>query len=462
MEKNTSYFFIPFSYKRKFHEIIGKINSDQNWELFEDKINYMFKYVADKLDSNNENECRCYHFLLKKEARDRLYIAGLNSEFELLENHPEKGKIRFAFTLQKVHLYCFATGIGILAFQISYRNADPYYIANAQYYMKKISRTKIHTNQGSMVSGRDDILTLLKLAEYILSDIKNEFKCEFFFYSNEERERSNILTYIEVPSMENTQQKLFFLKRSVGDTFQYIENKEQEKRETYVHSEKVEWGFSPESAACLVLHRQDAENHFVDKVFYRNFHSQYLFMYVLLLHQKYVLYLFLTQIGIGEYTDHRSLEQYKNDLYEFETNYVFSCITEVPQYQELYNKMYEVFALREMYEDVREPLQSLAEIRRENVEKQLKENDEQINKALILLSFFSVFSAFVDSFDFIQSFFETFFGNRVDDIVIKSVQLGCTVLIFATFIYVIYKLRVIDRRKKKTEQKNEGNKHCRC
>ena len=117
--------------------------------------------------------------------------------------------------------------------------------------------------------------------------------------------------------------------------------------------------------------------------------------------------------------------------------------------------MYEVFALREMYEDVREPLQSLAEIRRENVEKQLKENDEQINKALILLSFFSVFSAFVDSFDFIQSFFETFFGNRVDDIIIKSVQLGCTVLIFATFIYVIYKLRVIDRRKKKTEQKNE-------
>ena len=124
--------------------------------------------------------------------------------------------------------------------------------------------------------------------------------------------------------------------------------------------------------------------------------------------------------------------------------------------------MYEVFALREMYEDVREPLQSLAEIRRENVEKQLKENDEQINKALILLSFFSVFSAFVDSFDFVQSFFETFFGNRIDDIVIKSVQLGCTVLIFATFIYVIYKLRVIDRRKKKTEQKNEGNKHCRC
>lgn len=87
-------------------------------------------------------------------------------------------------------------------------------------------------------------------------------------------------------------------------------------------------------------------------------------MYVLLLHQKYVLYMFLTRIGIGMYNNLATLEEYRQDLYEFETDFVFTCVTEVLQYQNLYYRMTEVFSLKNVYEDIHEPLISLGEIRR--------------------------------------------------------------------------------------------------
>lgn len=102
-------------------------------------------------------------------------------------------------------------------------------------------------------------------------------------------------------------------------------------------------------------------------------------MYVLLLHQKYVLYMFLTIIGLDTYNDLEKLEAYRQQLYEFETDFVFSCITEVPQYQILHEKLSDVFSLKKMYEDVREPLVSLSEVRRANAEKRQRNNDYRMN-----------------------------------------------------------------------------------
>lgn len=62
-------------------------------------------------------------------------------------------------------------------------------------------------------------------------------------------------------------------------------------------------------------------------------------MYILLLHQKYALYMFLMKVDSGDckncgdsgkYMD--ELEKYRKELYEFEADFVFACVTEVPQY----------------------------------------------------------------------------------------------------------------------------------
>ena len=105
------------------------------------------------------------------------------------------------------------------------------------------------------------------------------------------------------------------------------------------------------------------------------------------------------------------LEEYRSHLYEFETDFVFSCVTEVPQYQNLYDRMTRAFSLETMYKDVHEPLTALSDVRRISNEEKQQNRDKNMNRALVVLSLLSLFSALVDSFDFIQSFFGWFLND---------------------------------------------------
>lgn len=225
------------------------------------------------------------------------------------------------------------------------------------------------------------------------------------------------------------------MRRCYSEGFIFQEDELLERDEIYIPSPSTVWGISPEAAVCLACPESGNEE-FIRKKFYNNFKAQYLFMYVLLLHQKYVLYYFYTKIGIGTYNNLETLEEYRNQLYEFETDFVFSLVTEVPQYQRLYDRMTKAFSLKKMYEDVHEPLKSLSEVRREAAEKKQKQRDDNVNKALFMLSLLSFFSALVDSF----AFADTFFGWFLDDTGVKIAQIICIVLIVITLIIVIKNL----------------------
>ena len=214
----------------------------------------------------------------------------------------------------------------------------------------------------------------------------------------------------------------FYLRRCYSDGFIYTEDDKLDEKEIFIPSKDTTWGISPEAAVCLVCPKHGSEK-FLRETFYKNFNAQYLFMYIFLLHQKYVLYMFLTKIGIGIYNDLGTLEEYRQELYEFETDFVFSCVTEVPQYQKLYDRMTEAFSLKKMYEDVHEPLISLGEIRREAAENGQKKRDGNVNKALLMLSVLSFFSALVDSFDFVESFF----GWFLNEAGVRLVQVCCII-----------------------------------
>ena len=89
-------------------------------------------------------------------------------------------------------------------------------------------------------------------------------------------------------------------------------------------------------------------------------------------------------------------------------------------------------ALRDMYEDVREPLLALSEVRRAELEKQQKIRENKINQALFLLSLMGAFSAVVDSSQIIENFFSEFWSSAV----VEAVQKGCAAVILLVLIYV--------------------------
>lgn len=217
------------------------------------------------------------------------------------------------------------------------------------------------------------------------------------------------------------------MRRCQSDGFFYVANPAQEEKEIIFTSANMVWGISPEAAVCLACPAM-GNKEFVKTTFIRNFHSQYLYMYVLLLHQKFMLYQLMNCIGTT--SEENKLKTYRKQLYEFEMNFSFSRITEVVQYQELYDKMSQVFALQMMYNDIREPMDALAEMEKTQREEQQKEADEKTNQGLILLSLLAVFSALIDSFTFTESFFSWFLPEGA----IPWVQTAVIILVMVIFI----------------------------
>ena len=422
---NTSYIFLPFTYEAQsaFRPMVDALDGSPCFQPVRGETRYLLRYVADKINSEDGANCQCFHYTLTDAGRERCGIGGAERWYETNRHPFRDGNFRFRFRLLAVHLYCFSTSVGVLAFQLSFEDSDPLRISTAQFHLKRVSGELLR------LEGETARTTMLRMAQDVTKDLNDRFTLRFFCHANPGRERANLLTYLEVPEQEDYRRELYYLRHCYSDGYLYTDSPELEEKEIYSLAKDTVWGVSSEAAVCLVCPDM-GRRAFLQKTFFRNFNAEYLFMYVLLLHQKYVLYTFLTRIGIGTQNDLETLENYRHQLYEFETDFVFACVTEVPQYQILYDRVSEAFALRRMFEDVHDPLISLAEVRREAAEKARKERDDSVDKALLLLSILSFFSALVDSFDFNQSFFGLFLGSTG----VRIVQGTCIVLIFAVVI----------------------------
>ena len=436
--KNNSYIFIPFTYKKQsdFNSLIEALDNSDSWEQIHDEIVYMLKYVADKIDSHSKETCQCFHYKLNALKRKQFGLATDNDWFSTATHSFREQNENILFRILNVQLYCFSTTVGIIAFNIHLENNDPFWIANAQYHLKKVSREKIFLGNVAKAT------TMLDMSKMLVSEFSHISEFDFFYYANPSTERANVLTYLEVKPQESYKKELFYLRRCYSEGYLYVEDAKLEADEIYIPSKDTVWGISPEAAVCLAC-PGFGRDEFICGTFYKNFNAQYLFMYVLLLHQKYVLYMFLTKMGIGTYNNLDTLEEYRHQLYEFETDFVFSCVTEVPQYQNLYDRMTQAFSLKKMYEDVHEPLISLGEVRRETAESEQKKRDDNVNKALLMLSILSFFSALVDSFDFVDSFFGWFLG----EIGVKIVQVCCIVGIIV-IVFFVFKYLLNSKKKK--------------
>ena len=237
------------------------------------------------------------------------------------------------------------------------------------------------------------------LREQLQDILLSPENADFTFFSDEYSIRSNILSLTTRPAAEGETAKLkrdlFYLRHCYNETFVYAEeNDTRAEEEICSFANNIYWGVTSEASACIAI--TDANNcDFIQNAFSKNFKSTYLLMYVLLLHQKYTLYHFITRIGRGEQNNLKKLEKYREELYAFETDYMFSRITEVPQYQLLYEQISRAFSLNELYNDVHEPIQELRDLR-------ISSHDKKLNLALAALSLLSCASALSDGFAFID------------------------------------------------------------
>ncbi|MBE6665520.1 MAG: hypothetical protein E7603_04760 [Ruminococcaceae bacterium] len=421
--RNKSYLFVPFSFldTEKFENFINGLEKSCRWLPATDKNDYLFKYVTDKLMSEKRKDRQCFHFIANESAANECGVFFDNNTFyQTTARQADGKKTPFSFLISDIHLHCFGTSVCILTFGLEFEKSDPAYIASAQYHLRKIYQERIHSPESG------ESFTFLELAKRFMLHMQKGFTLDFFFYTNPSTERANFFTYLETPKKDSYDRELYYLKWCYNDTFVYDEETDRSGSENYKASADTIWGISPSASVCLVS-PNDQNQKFLNNTFFPNFKNQYLFMYILLLHQKYEMYLLLTKIGVGMNNNLKELEKYHDDLCEFETDFVFSNITEVPQYQRLYEKTARIFALADMFKDIREPLTALEERRR-------KKSDEKMNSVLTMLSLLSIASILMDAFGLIENF-SSIHTNTIPVIVTKICF--CVVMVaVATFLLI--------------------------
>lgn len=389
--RNFSYVFIPFSLKSRecFNGFVRDIEGSGCWKTVREKLTYMFRFVADKLTCTDPEDRRVVHFILDEKDPGARAMELANRRFTTVPLAYRGERTAFPFLIRDVQLFAFSTGVCILAVRICFDSSDPFYVAAAQYYLKKVSGRIVLTEDP------EEKTSILELSKRTMAGLMEKYGMDFFFYANEDTERANFLTFLEVPPQDSYARELFFLKWAYHDQFHYCEEADAAAMENYMASDDVQWGITSSAAVCLTCPER-GRGDFLRGIFVKNFKEQYLFIYAFLLHQKYVMYMFLTRIGVGMKNDRAVLERYKKELYEFETDFIFSHVTEVPQYQRLYERIERAFGLKAMFNDVHEPIRSLAEMRDRAAEEEQNEYDNRMNQALNTLSWLTVVSALLD------------------------------------------------------------------
>lgn len=437
---NFSYLFVPFTTERleQFPAFCEKVSHQEGWVPADTENLYLHRYVSEKLTMPNDS--RRYHFRL-----DTAFAAkqGLKLGEMLYGTGPKtyKGETtQFPFAIANVELFVFHTAVCILAFELRFQEEDPKKIAAAQYHLRKISLEKIRRLDAPEGAAPE---SFAEISKRLLGNSTKDAKLDFFFYTAQGNERANCLTYIDIPEKKNYDEDLFYLKWCYHDGFDYAPDCDNEDSEDYCANKNATWGITVAAAVCLVR-RNEAQKRFIENSFQKNFRGLYLLTYVLLLHQKYMMYLFLTKMSAGLEGNLSQLEEYKAMLYDFETHYMFSYISEVPQYQRFYAKVRKVFALDALFRDVQEPLSQLAEIKKELAENEQRKHDDRINTVLTTLSLLTVVSALTDATGLTANL-----GWLIPPLVAKIIQLVALTGVAVASGIMLIRLMLAKKRKKK-------------
>ena len=490
---NCSFIFLPFLYEKNhsfstgseiFDQIVGAAGSNgigqatikqlDLWEIAEVNVRkYLYSYIQDIAVTDNNDDIRHRRMLMfkPKDLDAELFNAGnirTNTWLDLVINESWAQNAfpdGFSFKIEDVNLYLFRTGVGIVCFKIRYPENKYDYISSCEFFLQPVGMQSI---PGIQTTDHNNPSTLLSLASalvesffcslnYTVTNKNCQNSSEYiyydlFYYSKEGTERADFFTFIYSDDNSNTdtlyKKELYYLCRCYNSTFSYLP--EYDDDSYYQASSGIFWGITRKCTACIFDESLEHPNAEFPNLFFENFCDHYRFMYVLMLHQKYTLHLYLSRLAPNEYVpdlDLDTLDKYREQLYEFKTDFVFSDISEVEPYQNLYYKINKQFNLKDLYIDVEEPLHKIAKLqqqelnieeqRREKIrkEKEAKENERESwkNKLLEGIALLSIFSALVDSYDYIKNLIPV--NGSISDYTLCHLAISLAVAIAAVYIW---------------------------
>ena len=399
-QNNSAFIIIPFtiSSNTRVEKFIQELLMTNNWKQSDIKIKFLYKYITQKLFCENHRKQKCF---VVEYASHSATVADteifLTEESCILPSSSLGGLNcpSYNFIIDSTRIIAFSSNIGMVAFNLHFlcEDADCMTVANSLYFLKKISEVKFK-NCVSESRG----VSWISLAKSILSAnskrVNRSTLLDFSYYSEERFSRANFFVTVKNDSNNkndnNNYQKLYYLKHGFTQNYDLIST----DTAYYCAPNGRKWGISSEGCACLIT----AEDRLVIRKQISEFQGEYFLLYCLLLHQKYFYYKLLMQLGQPEGISSHKLKKYKSDLVGFESDFVFSTVTEVPQYQGVYEILFSQLHLSNLYADVKEPISN---INNNKIEK----NERAVSIIGFFVSLLGLFSILADGYFIINLFF---------------------------------------------------------
>ena len=235
-------------------------------------------------------------------------------------------------------------------------------------------------------------------------------KTEIFFNAvSKVKMQANVFCILSDSTTDNIDNKLFHLARAYNSDYQYSEYAESSGITIYNPYSYVHWGYCEQGIACVY----NDVCKFTHNQLPGNLQNDYYFMYLILLHQRYMLLDLMDKTLICKKGSIREWKKIQESLLDFEIEYSFNVISDEMTYHKIYSDMRSKLSVIELENDINDVSNRMYVLNQEEKKKCANEIHEQeevsadirsrrTDIVLGLLSLLAIFSALVDSTDVIN------------------------------------------------------------
>lgn len=396
---NKGFYIIPFriSDKDLFVDHLSKVGFQKYDNIF--LIRYLLRYTVEQ-DKNGQKMFES--FTISSE------IKNLSDFFDLDEK----------LALQKISIVLFKNNIGYLIYKMKYLTDDVNQIIEIS------SNMKVYVNNYKKNS-------LQKSTDYLLGTLGGNVQV-LFHLSADANKNCHIFQYLSVEDfkMISDEQK-FRLRNSYDASFKYIENDFTHSNFEYTPFPYIYWGASQNTLVCLTENRDPENRIFLQEVFPINIENDYLFMYILTLHQRYSSFAFMFDVSRYKNND-RKITEINRNITKFQLESSFYVISDERVYQNLYSMLRETMDIESLFQDIKEINE-----RFKNISDDYNTKRERTSgMAITVLSLLTVFSALIDLSSFLDRFIDSDFINS---------GISCLVIILTVLSSILMYLYYIKR-----------------
>lgn len=426
IKKGMVWAVVPFvaGEQTAFQTDFAKKAAEQGWEQTKMQGNLLLKHINTTLAKN----VACF---VRQFGDGKLEIPCADPRDKTVMHH-------YAFVIDRVQICCFDTGIGFCCLHIPYdTETQEDVIVNSCYVLHNSAR-QTDPDKGRIILQNKKETHLSCIAEELLTELFGTVTL-FGTQSDEMIRRINLFSAVlcDIPKEPETAQRYDVRCYQLANAHDTRDEKLViDKEKLHYPRHYIRWGFSKRGCAFVANQTgEQANDSFLEHAWFKSINSNYFFLYLMVLHEKYASYYYLNQIADDPNMDRWKINQ--RALTEFNAKYIFTVVSDEPLIQSAYEKMKKAANADEVYTELQEQLRGMFDYARIKSDEVNERTNRKLNLISVIVTAVCSISVIFDTSSLFVGWGWTFGFLTVRDCVFTGVILLEVLLFLVVLILVV-------------------------